>query len=104
MIETLDEILALFPAEPRTYTSREIHTPCPFCIGSGKEETIYRGHIFRGEDRFIFRKDKKPYCRRCARSYSYQEIVDKLFPGNVVSEDLEFATKQQKFSQPKPPQ
>lgn len=96
MITAKNEIFSLFPPGRLVYkTNGEIASPCPFCV-PGK---------WTGEDRFYFPpKANGGACRRCKQEgrkswYTYQDIVDLLKPGEIVSEDLLFDALQEQIDQ-----
>lgn len=63
-IISLDDLLDYFP--PFKRVAHEYHTACPFCTVGTPVQT-YKGRIFRGDDRFVIRRNGRGgFCRRCS--------------------------------------
>jgi hypothetical protein len=90
MISTLQDILNFFPpGSIQDVGGGEYHSPCPFCESKTGETHEYAGHLFVGDDRFVwFSSHTGCYCRRENRYYGYKDVVERLSPGNVISDDL----------------
>lgn len=86
IIQTIDEILELFPSISGDGDG-DIHSACPFCKEGRK--TVKNGITFYGEDRLIWFADRKGVsCRQCGTYASMGKLLEVLQPGAILSADF----------------